>query len=65
VEEVFRVIQEINKQGVTILLVEQNVLHALDIANRGYVLETGRVTLEGTGNELLRDRHVKSAYLGF
>jgi branched-chain amino acid transport system ATP-binding protein len=65
VEEVFRVIQEINKQGVTILLVEQNVLHALEIANRGYVLETGHVTLEGTGKELLRDQHVKSAYLGF
>jgi len=65
VEEVFRVIQEINRQGVTILLVEQNVHHALVICNRGYVLETGRIVLAGRGAELLTDEHVKTAYLGF
>lgn len=65
VEEVFRVIQEINKQGVTILLVEQNVYHALELASRGYVLETGRVILTGTGRDLLHNQHVKTAYLGF
>jgi branched-chain amino acid transport system ATP-binding protein len=65
VEEVFRVIQEINRQGVTILLVEQNVHHALAICNRGYVLETGRIVLAGRGAELLADEHVKTAYLGF
>jgi len=65
VEEVFRVIQEINKQGVTILLVEQNVYHALELASRGYVLETGRVMLAGTGRDLLHNQHVKTAYLGF
>jgi len=65
VEEVFRVIHEINKRGVTILLVEQNVFHALELASRAYVLETGRVILEGSGRHLLRDQHVKTAYLGF
>ena len=65
VEEVFRVIQEINRQGVTILLVEQNVNNALAICNRGYVLETGRVVISGSGAELLANEHVKSAYLGF
>jgi branched-chain amino acid transport system ATP-binding protein len=65
VEEVFRVIQEINRQGVTILLVEQNVHHALAICNRGYVFETGRIVLAGRGSELLANEHVKTAYLGF
>jgi len=64
VEQVFEVIQEINKRGVTILLVEQNVNHALAIANRGYVLETGRVIKSGKSDELLNDPQVKNAYLG-
>ena len=65
VEEVFETIQKINLQGMTILLVEQNVNHALAISHRGYVLETGRIVLSGTGKELLGDEHVKTAYLGF
>ena len=64
VEQVFEVIQEINQRGVTILLVEQNVNHALAIANRGYVLETGRVIKSGKSDELLNDPQVKNAYLG-
>jgi branched-chain amino acid transport system ATP-binding protein len=65
VDEVFRVIRLINQQGVTILLVEQNVNHALALCNRGYVLETGRIVLAGDGRDLLADEHVKTAYLGF
>jgi branched-chain amino acid transport system ATP-binding protein len=65
VDEVFETIQKINREGATILLVEQNVNHALAISNRGYVLETGRIVLSGTGKELLEDEHVKTAYLGF
>ena len=65
VDEVFATIQEINRQGVTILLVEQNVNHALAISDHGYVLETGRVALAGSGSDLLADEHVKTAYLGF
>ncbi len=65
VQEVFETIQEINRRGVTILLVEQNVNHALSICNRGYVLETGRIVLWGSGQELLANEHVKAAYLGF
>ncbi len=65
VGEVFETIQKINREGVTILLVEQNVNHALAISARGYVLETGRIVLSGTGKELLADEHVKTAYLGF
>lgn len=64
VDEVFKTILEINRQGVTILLVEQNVHHALEIASRGYVLETGRIVLSGSGKELLEDPYVKTAYLG-
>ncbi len=64
VEEIFRIIQEINSQGVTVLLVEQNALMALSIAHRGYVLETGRIVLTGTGRELLENPRVQSAYLG-
>ncbi len=64
VEEVFRTIQTINEQGSTILLVEQNAMAALTIADYGYVLETGRVVLEGTGKELLQDERVRKAYLG-
>jgi len=65
VAEVFEVIKQINKEGVTILLVEQNVHHALELAHRGYVLETGRIVLEGRSEELLQDEHVRTAYLGF
>jgi len=64
VEEMFRVVEEINRQGVTVLLVEQNTEHALRIAHRGFVLESGRVVLSGTGAELLEDQRVREAYLG-
>ena len=60
----FSMIKEINKEGVTVLLVEQNVQQALELADRGYILETGRVILEGEGEGLLRNEHVKKAYLG-
>ncbi len=64
VAQVFETIQGINRQGMTILLVEQNVRHALRLANRGYVLENGRVVLAGSGAELLDDERLKRAYLG-
>ncbi len=64
VDEIFRIIQEINSQGVAVLLVEQNALMALSIAHRGYVLETGRIVLTGTGQELLNNPQVMQAYLG-
>ena len=64
VEEIFSIIQEINSQGVSVLLVEQNALMALSIAHRGYVLETGRIVLTGTGQELLHNPQVMKAYLG-
>ncbi|HIQ04406.1 MAG TPA: ABC transporter ATP-binding protein, partial [Anaerolineae bacterium] len=64
VEEIFRVIKEINEQGTTILLVEQNALMALSIAHRGYVMETGTLVLEGSAQELAKDPQVKEAYLG-
>ena len=64
VKGVFDIIREINKQGVTILLVEQNANMALKAANLGYVMETGRITLSGTGAELLENEAVKAAYLG-
>jgi branched-chain amino acid transport system ATP-binding protein len=64
VEEIFSIIQEINAQGVSVLLVEQNALMALSIAHRGYVLETGRIVLTGTGDELLHNPQVMQAYLG-
>jgi branched-chain amino acid transport system ATP-binding protein len=64
VEEIFRIIQEINAQGTSILLVEQNALMALSVAHRAYVLETGRITLEGTAKELRENPQVKAAYLG-
>jgi len=64
VEEIFSIIQEINSQGVSVLLVEQNALMALSIAHRGYVLETGRIVLSGTGQELLHNPMVIQAYLG-
>ena len=64
VQDIFSIIQEINKQGVTILLIEQNANMALRIADQGYVLETGQISLSGPGKELLADESVKAAYLG-
>mgnify|MGYP000443601505 CR=1 FL=1 len=64
VEEIFSIIQEINQQGTSILLVEQNANMALQIANRAYVLETGRVVLEGSAREVFANPQVKEAYLG-
>ncbi|HZZ83604.1 MAG TPA: ABC transporter ATP-binding protein [Anaeromyxobacteraceae bacterium] len=64
VKNIFDIITEINRQGVTILLVEQNVFQSLRISHRAYVLERGRVVMSGTGNELLGNEHVKKAYLG-
>jgi len=64
VRDIFMIIREISENGVTILLVEQNAKAALEIADYGFVLETGRVTMEGTGKELLENNDVKRAYLG-
>ena len=64
VQDIFSIIKEINRQGVTILLIEQNANMALRIADRGYVLETGQISMTGTGLELLNDESVKAAYLG-
>jgi branched-chain amino acid transport system ATP-binding protein len=64
VEQVFETIQAINAQGVTILLVEQNALMALTIADQGYVLESGKIVLSGAGPELIDDERVRRAYLG-
>jgi branched-chain amino acid transport system ATP-binding protein len=64
VEEIFEIIREINRQGTTILLVEQNANMALQVANRGYVLETGRIALEGAARDLLHNPQVIQAYLG-
>jgi branched-chain amino acid transport system ATP-binding protein len=62
--KIFRTIKEINREGVTVLLVEQNARAAMKLAGRGYVLENGRVALEGTSEELLNDEQVRKAYLG-
>ena len=64
VKNIFAIIAEINRQGTSILLVEQNVFQSLRIASRAYVLETGRVVLTGSGQEVLGNEHVKKAYLG-
>ena len=64
VKEIFAIIREVNKQGITILLVEQNAKMALAISDRAYVLETGTITIEGDAKELLNDARVKKAYLG-
>lgn len=64
VQEIFNTIEEVNKQGVTVLLVEQNAHMALSIADRAYVLETGKIVLEGNAKELLSHEDVKKAYLG-
>ena len=64
VDEIFEVIQKLNKEGTTILLNEQNAFMALSAANRAYVMETGNIQFEGTGQELLHDKRVQDAYLG-
>ena len=64
VERVFETIKAINEQGVTILLVEQNAVMALDIADEAYVMESGRIVLAGQGKDLLDDENVQRAYLG-
>ncbi|WP_293693153.1 ABC transporter ATP-binding protein [Streptococcus sp. UBA3373] len=64
IQEIFDIIQDIQKQGTTVLLIEQNANKALAIANRGYVLETGKIVLSGTGEELLASEEVRKAYLG-
>ena len=64
VQDVFDIAKRINKEGVTVMLVEQNVRQTLAMCDRAYVLENGRVVLQGTGNELSNDPHVKEAYLG-
>ena len=64
VNTVFEIVKTLNSDGVTVLLVEQNIHHALEASNRGYVLETGRITLEGTSSELLDNNHVNEAYPG-
>lgn len=64
VQKIFNTINDIRSQGMTILLVEQNVVHSLRIADRGYVLENGKIVLEGRGKDLLEDKNLKRAYLG-
>jgi branched-chain amino acid transport system ATP-binding protein len=64
VEEVFQVITEINRSGVTVLLVEQNTQHALSLAHKGFVMESGKIVLSGSGSELLANINVRKAYLG-
>jgi len=64
VKAIFDIIREINQQGTTILLVEQNVFHSLSLAHRGYVLENGAIVLSGTGQDLLKDQHIRQSYLG-
>ncbi len=64
VEDLFQKIEEINRQGITVLLVEQNAFLSLQIAKRGYVLETGKIVMTGKGNELLHDDRVRKTYLG-
>jgi ABC-type branched-chain amino acid transport systems, ATPase component len=64
IKDIFRIIREINKQGMTILLIEQNANMALKIADKAYVLETGNITMQGTGRELLENPEIAAAYLG-
>jgi branched-chain amino acid transport system ATP-binding protein len=64
VQEVFQTVRKLNAAGLTILLIEQNVALSLKLASRAYVLENGRMVLEGTGEELLADDRVRKAYLG-
>jgi len=64
VKTIFETVRTIHQQGITVLLVEQNVKQCLDLSNRGYVLENGRIVLEGSGQELLKNEHLRKAYLG-
>ena len=64
VKDIFSIIRRINDEGTTVLLIEQNANAALKIANRGYVMQTGNITMTGTGMELLNDQSVREAYLG-
>lgn len=64
VSVLFEAIQNINSDGITILLVEQNIRHSLSISDWGYVLENGKIAMEGKGEELLTNSHIKQAYLG-
>jgi branched-chain amino acid transport system ATP-binding protein len=64
VSTIFSIIYQINEQGTSILLIEQNVFNALNLSNRGYVLENGMIALSGTGKELLRNPHIRKTYLG-
>lgn len=64
VEKIFEIIQAINQQGVTVLLIEQNAFQSLSISHRAYVLETGRIALHGSAEDLLHNDHVRKAYLG-
>jgi branched-chain amino acid transport system ATP-binding protein len=64
VSTIFEIIEQINRQGTSILLIEQNVFHSLAISDRGYVLENGRIALSGTGRELLDNPHIRKTYLG-
>ena len=64
VKDIFSIIRRVNEDGITVLLIEQNANAALRVAHYGYVLETGTITLTGTGEELLRNESVREAYLG-
>jgi branched-chain amino acid transport system ATP-binding protein len=64
ISQIFRIISEINGQGTTVLLVEQNAQQALSRSDRAYILETGRVTREGNARDLLKDDSIRAAYLG-
>ena len=64
VAQVFKSLERLGKEGITILLLEQNVRHALDMCQRGYVLENGRIVLEGRSKNLMREKHIQKAYLG-
>ena len=64
VKQILETVRDVNAQGTTVLLVEQNVQHSLRLAHRGYVLENGRIVLEGKGADLLANPHLKKAYLG-
>lgn len=63
VEQIFEIIKELNKEGMTILLVEQNAFQSLQIAHRGYVIQTGEIVLEGVGKDLMTNEQVQEAYL--
>jgi branched-chain amino acid transport system ATP-binding protein len=64
VKTIFEIVKEISKQGTTVLLVEQNIYHSLQLSDNGYVMENGKIVLEGRGKELLEDEYIKKAYLG-